>query len=237
MSTQPVGEPVEGWQPRPMPPARALHGRVVSVVPSAPEHDDDLYAATCRAEHEDRWTYMAGGDFPGDRAAFARYVDGLRNRGDGQAYVIVPHGERAAGMASLMRADPGSGVIEVGSIMYAPELSGTRAATEAMFLLAEHVFSELGYRRYEWKCDALNAPSRRAAARLGFTAEGIFRQHMVYKGRNRDTAWFAITDAEWARLRPAYLRWLADENFDGERQRESLSTLVAEALGSSQPSA
>jgi RimJ/RimL family protein N-acetyltransferase len=128
-----------------------------------------------------------------------------------------------------MRIDPANGVIEVGTIKYAPALQRTAAATEAMFLLMRYVFDDLGYRRYEWKCDSLNEPSRAAALRLGFTFEGIFRQAVVYKGRNRDTAWFSIIDKEWPALKQAYEAWLAPENFDPDgRQRRRLSDLIAE---------
>lgn len=123
------------------------------------------------------------------------------------------------GMASLMRIDPANGVIEVGNINYTPALSRTRAATEAMFLLMARAFDDLGYRRYEWKCDALNVPSRNAAARLGFTYEGTFRQAIVYKGRNRDTAWFSILDTEWPRLKAGFVAWLDPSNFDAEGQQ------------------
>ena len=138
---------------------------------------------------------------------------------------------KARGLATLMRVDASQGSVEVGGILYARSLQRTRAATEAMVLLMRHVFDDLGYRRYEWKCDSLNEPSRRAAARLGFRYEGRFRQAMVYQGRNRDTDWFSITDAEWRRLAPAYDAWLDAANFDADgRQRSSLSALTAAAL-------
>ena len=130
---------------------------------------------------------------------------------------------RTEGYASYMRMDPANGVIEVGNILLAPSLQRTTAATEAMFLMARHVFEDLGYRRYEWKCNAKNEPSRRAALRLGFTFEGIFRQHMVVKGQNRDTAWFSMLDSEWPARRKAFEAWLDEKNFDGEgRQRQKL---------------
>jgi RimJ/RimL family protein N-acetyltransferase len=129
---------------------------------------------------------------------------------------------RAAGVASYLRIDPVNGVIEVGHLAFAPQLQRTRVATEAMYLMMKHAFS-LGYRRYEWKCDALNAPSRRAAERLGFTFEGVFRQAIVYKGRSRDTAWFSVIDSEWPVLETAFLAWLDPDNFDADgRQRRSL---------------
>jgi RimJ/RimL family protein N-acetyltransferase len=132
-------------------------------------------------------------------------------------------GDGAAGFASYMRMEPAHGVVEVGNILLSPALQRTRAATEAMFLMARHIFDDLGYRRYEWKCNALNEPSRRAAQRLGFTFEGIFRQHMVIKGCNRDTAWFAMLDCDWPARRQAFERWLHSSNFDlSGRQRQSL---------------
>jgi RimJ/RimL family protein N-acetyltransferase len=130
---------------------------------------------------------------------------------------------KAAGYASWMRIDEGNGVVEVGNIQLSPALQRTTAATEAMYLMARHIFEELGYRRYEWKCNALNEPSRRAALRLGFSFEGVFRQHMVIKGANRDTAWFAMLDSEWPARKRAFAQWLAPENFDESgKQRLSL---------------
>ena len=142
-------------------------------------------------------------------------------------FAVVDREDRAVGVAALQRIDPDNGSIEVGHLAYSPALQATTAATEAMALLMRLVFEELGYRRYEWKCDSLNAPSRRAAQRLGFVYEGVFRQAVVVKGRNRDTAWLSITDAEWPRLAAAYERWLAPDNFDPEGgQRLALSKLT-----------
>jgi RimJ/RimL family protein N-acetyltransferase len=150
-------------------------------------------------------------------------------RGDDPLFHAILDGGtgRAVGVASYLRIDPPVGVIEVGHINYSPALQGTTAATEAMYLMMRRVFDELGYRRYEWKCDALNAPSRAAAERLGFVFEGIFRQATIYKGRNRDTAWYSIVDGEWPRLRDAFERWLDPANFDAQgRQRQRLSELT-----------
>jgi RimJ/RimL family protein N-acetyltransferase len=226
---QPVGEPVEGWTVRARIEPVTLVGRYVDVVPLAVEQSDQLYAATCGEGRESLWTYLSD-EMPASREAFAGHVEArlaLPNRTD---VAIVPHGGGPAGMASWMRQDPVNGVVEVGSILFGPALARTAAATEAMQLMAAHVFG-LGYRRYEWKCDALNAPSRAAAARLGFTYEGRFRRAVVTKGRNRDTDWFSITDLEWPRLAGAFERWLAPANFDvpdtGIGQRTSLSTLTA----------
>jgi len=144
--------------------------------------------------------------------------------------IVDPRDGKARGYAALMRVEPTHGVIEVGSILFTPALQRTPGATEAMYLLARHIFEDLGYRRYEWKCDSRNAPSRRAALRLGFQFEGIFRQHMIVKGRNRDTAWYSMLDGEWPRCKIAFERWLEPENFDAEgRQKQSLAA-IREAL-------
>jgi RimJ/RimL family protein N-acetyltransferase len=130
------------------------------------------------------------------------------------------------GYASYMRIEPAHRCIEVGSILFTPALQHTPGATEAMYLMARHVFNDLGYRRYEWKCNALNEPSRRAALRLGFTFEGIFRQHMIVKGRSRDTAWYSMLDSEWPARKASFERWLAPDNFDAQgRQRQSLFSM------------
>lgn len=176
------------------------------------------------------WTYLPYGPFE-SAMAYSHWADGMSQRSDPFFYTILDRTtEQPLGLASYLRIDPASGSIEVGHIHYSPLLQRTPAATEAMFLLMQHAFA-LGYRRYEWKCDSLNEPSRAAAQRLGFSFEGIFRQATVVKGRNRDTAWFAMTDQEWPALRAAFLQWLAPSNFDAEdRQRERLSDLTAHAL-------
>jgi RimJ/RimL family protein N-acetyltransferase len=220
---QPVGDPVR-W--RALDPLAAVHltGRWVRLEPLGREHAGDLYAATCGADEEPSWTYLRD-EMPASRVDFARYVE-TRAADPGLASVaILASGPVAVGLASWMRDDPGNGVVEVGSILLGPGLRRTTAATEAMWLMARHAF-ENGYRRYEWKCDALNAASRSAAARLGFTYEGTFRQAVVTKGRNRDTAWFAITDGEWPHLRAAFQDWLDPANFDEQgRQRARLQAL------------
>jgi RimJ/RimL family protein N-acetyltransferase len=187
-----------------------------------------LYAALCGPDNGALWTYRLE-EAPGSVAGLAAALARAEADPDAVTYAIVAPEQGPCGLATLMRCDPEVGVVEVGSILYAPSLQRTRAATEAMVLLGRHVFEALGYRRYEWKCDSLNAPSRVAAQRLGFTYEGTFRQAVVYKGRNRDTAWFSITDDEWPALRAAYDAWLDPDNFDeGLTQRTSLSRLVAE---------
>ncbi|HUN84238.1 MAG TPA: GNAT family protein [Terracidiphilus sp.] len=185
-------------------------------------HADNLFAAV--SGHDDLWTWLAGTPAASALEMFER-LKGWEQAEHALLFAIVPvDSGKAAGWASYMRIKAAQGVIEVGNVMFSPALQQTRAATEAMYLMARHVFEDLGYRRYEWKCNALNEPSRRAALRLGFTYEGIFRQHMVVKGRSRDTAWFAMLDEEWPECKRAFEMWLAPENFDqAGRQRRTLA--------------
>ena len=172
------------------------------------------------------WQYLFEGPFA-DRAAFEVHLKRIAASEDPLFFAILDNASGSAlGYASYMRIEPVHRVIEVGSILYTPRLQQTTLATEAMYLMARHVFEDLGYRRYEWKCNALNAPSRRAALRFGFTFEGIFRQHMIVKGRNRDTAWFSMLDSEWPARKANFERWLDPSNFgvDG-RQKVALSAL------------
>jgi len=170
------------------------------------------------------WTYMPYGPFESE-GQYLNWVESVTGQADPLFYAVVDAASEAAtGVASYLRIQPEMGVIEVGHIAWSPILQQTRAATEAMYLLMKHVFDGLGFRRYEWKCDALNAASRRAAARLGFSFEGIVRQATVYKGRNRDTAWYSVIDTEWPAIRTEFESWLAPANFDSEgRQQESLT--------------
>jgi RimJ/RimL family protein N-acetyltransferase len=173
------------------------------------------------------WDYMPYGPFHSDDR-FQAWLLERATLDDPYVYAVVAPDGRALGLAALMAIRPDMGVIEVGHIAYAPALQRSRLGTEAQFLLARYAFETLGYRRYEWKCNALNAASRRAAERYGFSFEGIFRQHMVVKGKNRDTAWFSILDSEWPARKAAFERWLGPENFDIEgRQRTSLAALMA----------
>jgi len=227
---QPIGFPIPEWSPRPRPSRQGLEGRFCRLERLDPaKHTVELYEANL-ADDGRGWTYLGYGPFS-SLDAYAEWVRGAAASQDPLFYAIIDAGlGRTVGVATLMRIDPANGVIEVGNIKYSPALQRTVAATEAMFLLMRYVFDELGYRRYEWKCDSLNVPSRAAAARLGFTYEGTFRQAVVYKGRNRDTAWFSIIDQEWPALKRAYEQWLAPANFDAEgRQRRRLSDLVAQA--------
>jgi RimJ/RimL family protein N-acetyltransferase len=220
----PIGPAVDA-QPARTPERITIEGTSVRLMPLDPSaHGDALFRATCGPEHDALWPYLFDGPYP-DRDAFDRALRQKADSADPLYFTIVDVASATAvGWAALMRIVPADRVIEVGSIIYSPALQRTRGGTEAMYLLARYVFETLGYRRYEWKCNALNAPSRRAALRLGFTFEGIFRQHMIIKGRNRDTAWFSMLDTEWPDRRSAFERWLRPENFDANgRQKTSLA--------------
>ncbi len=217
----PVGVKVDAAPAR-LPGAGALDGRFGLLEKLDTCHAAALWDAV--KDDDALWPYMAYGPFP-DKAAFTAWVAERATLADPFSYAILANG-RAVGIATLMEIRPAMRVIEVGHIVYGPALQRTPLATEVQYLLARHVFETLGYRRYEWKCNALNAPSRRAALRFGFTFEGIFRQHMIVKGRNRDTAWFAMLDCDWPARKATFERWLAPENFDADgQQRTSLSTL------------
>lgn len=198
----------------------------------ADRHAADLHEANGDDAAGRNWTYLSSEPMP-DAQAYRAWVARMTAGDDPLFHAIVDEATgRAVGVASYLRIDPANGVIEVGHINFSPRLQRRTAATEAMFLMMRRAFDELGYRRYEWKCDSRNAPSRAAAARLGFTFEGIFRQALVYKGRNRDTAWFSILDSEWPRIRQAFEQWLEPANFDADgRQRVSLQALMAQARG------
>jgi RimJ/RimL family protein N-acetyltransferase len=223
----PTGFLLPNWEPPPHPPREPMIGRYCRVEPADPaRHAKDLYRANEHDRTGDNFTYLAYGPFD-SFDAYLHWLEPLCRRDDPLFHAIVD-GEsgQAVGIAAYLRIDTANGVIEVGHLNYSPLLQRKRAATEAMYLMMKRAF-ELGYRRYEWKCDVLNAPSRAAALRLGFTFEGVFRQAVVYKKRNRDTAWYSILDREWPRLEQAYARWLAPDNFDGQgRQRLRLSDLM-----------
>ena len=192
-----------------------IEGRYVTLRPlNASTHADTIYTAV--QGHDSLWDYMGDGPFP-SREAFRASIENKAVTTDPLYFAIIDHQSAdAVGYASYLRIEPSHRVIEVGNILYTPRLQRTRGATEAMFLMARHAFEDLRYRRYEWKCNALNEPSRRAALRLGFRFEGIFRQHMIVKGRNRDTAWYAMLDGEWPDRKAAFERWLSPENFDAD---------------------
>jgi RimJ/RimL family protein N-acetyltransferase len=220
---QPIGDPVPNWAPIPLPDAQVLTGRYCTLELLDPgRHADDLYAAYAAAPDDRDWTYMSVGPFPTPES-YRDWAAAAAQSRDPRHYAVVDHaGGRALGTLSLMRHDPANGVIEVGWVALSRALQRTPASTEAQFLLMRYVF-ELGHRRYEWKCDSLNEPSRRAAERLGFTYEGTFRQAVVTKGRTRDTAWYALLDREWSRVRAAFEQWLEPTNFDADgRQRTPL---------------
>jgi RimJ/RimL family protein N-acetyltransferase len=210
------------WKPARLPDRTPLQGELVRLEPVDPaRHAKSLYAAA--RGFDAIWTHLAYGPFESE-AAFTNWLEERVASQDPLFFAVVDRASGLAqGMASLMRFVPADGVIEVGHIWFAPALQRTRQATEAIYVLARHAFDDLGYRRLEWKCDSLNVASRRAAERFGFTFEGVFRQHMVVKGRNRDTAWFSITDGEWPLRRVAFEAWLAPANFDSSgKQRLSL---------------
>lgn len=211
---QPIGFPLPRWMPPPRPSRSVITGRLCRLVPFDPERDAAPLFAAINSEESGRfWTYLPYGPFA-QAGEYRAWMD-AHGRGDDPLFFTIfdRTDDQPTGLASYLRISPESGSIEVGHLQYSPRLQRTPIATEAMFLLMQNAFA-LGYRRYEWKCDSLNAPSRAAAERLGFKFEGIFRQATVYKGRNRDTAWFSIIDSEWPALRKAFKTWLDPENFD-----------------------
>ena len=203
------------WKPAQRPGRVVLEGRLVRLEPvDVDRHGADLQAAQSGAP--EIWTYLPDGPFARD-GDFRDWLVARAAAPDPMFYAIVDRAlGRANGMASFLRITPEHGVIEVGYIWYSPLLQRTPAATETMYLMARHVFDDLGYRRYEWKCNELNAPSRSAALRLGFTYEGVFRQHMVVKDQNRNTAWYSMLDSEWPAAKAAFESWLEPANFDGQ---------------------
>jgi len=234
MSEKPLGVLVKNWSPARLPGSKTLSGKFVLLeILSAQKHAADLYQSY-RGD-DSIWDYMPSGPF-GSSSQFYRWVSQATAKQDVLFYAIKNlETGKWDGVASFLRIQPDAGSIEVGNIAYAPSLQRTKTATEAMFLMMQWAF-EAGYRRYEWKCNALNVPSRRAAQRLGFSFEGVFRQAMVVKGRNRDTAWFAMIDHEWPALKEAFDVWLSPRNFDhnGE-QRVRLGNLTALVRASSDP--
>jgi len=209
---QPIGESLD-WQGATPPPRVVLNGQYCTVVPLTPVHAPDLFAATQLDADGRNWTYLFEDPIT-DLAGFTAWAEKASQSTDPLYHAVISaETGKAVGYATFIRITQAAGTIEIGNIHMSPALQGTRAATEMQYLMMKQAFA-LGYRRYEWKCDSLNAPSRRAALRLGFTFEGIFRQALVYKGRNRDTAWFSVTDKEWPSLEKAFVNWLSEENFD-----------------------
>ena len=230
---QPIGAPLPDWQGAARPPREPIEGRYLRMEPLDPEaHLEDLFEAFAEDGEGRLWTYMTAGPFASS-VDMGRWLDEAAATDDPLFHTLIDRASgRAVGLAAYLRIDPANGVIEIGSISFAPAMQGTRLGTEAMYLFMRRAFDELGYRRYEWKCDALNAASRRAAERLGFGYDGLFRQAVVYKGRNRDTAWYSILDSDWPRLKAAYETWLDEANFDERgRQRQDLRDLIASARG------
>ena len=227
---QPIGPALDGWTPPPRPPRQAIDGAWTRLEPLDPaRHTRPLWDANALDVEGRNWTYLPVGPF--DRLEdYGAWLQRMAAGEDPLFFTIVDRaGDRPVGVASFLRIDPAAGSIEVGHINYSPLAQRTRAATETMYLMMREAF-RLGYRRYEWKCDALNAPSRAAAERLGFTFEGIFRQATIYKGRSRDTAWYSILDHEFPALERAFGDWLAPANFDDAgTQRRRLPDLIADA--------
>ena len=215
---QEIGDSLSEWKGAPFPPGEIMEGRFCILEPLAESHVEDLWEANQVDREGKNWTYLPYGPFE-DFQDYREWVHGVVAEHDPQFYAVIVGG-RAMGVASYLRISPGIGSIEVGHIHFSNSLQRTAAATEAMFLMMKKAF-ELGYRRYEWKCDALNAPSRAAAKRLGFQEEGVFRRATIYKGRNRDTAWYSIIDSEWPELKERFEAWLSPDNFDEEGRQKS----------------
>lgn len=225
---QPVGRPVPGWVPRPPVEPVTLVGRTCRLEPAG-RHTEGLHQALDLRSHPSTWAYYPQGPLP-DEPAMAAWVASLDASPTAVPLAVLDPEGTALGIASYLRIDPANGSVEVGGIVLSDALQRTTAATEAMYLMMRHAFDDLGYRRYEWKCDSTNAPSRRAAGRLGFSYEGTFRNAVVYRGRNRDTDWYSITGEEWPAIRAEVERWLDPGNFDADgSQRTRLDT--ASALG------
>jgi RimJ/RimL family protein N-acetyltransferase len=214
------------WKPVTAPVPSTLRGRYITLEPlSAKRHTEALWDAV--RGNDELWAWLAQGPYR-EGAEMLEAAERWQQAENAVLFALVPADTgRAAGWASYMRIKPAHGVIEVGNVLFSPVLKQTRAATEAMYLMARHVFEDLGYRRYEWKCNGQNEPSRRAALRFGFRFEGIFRQHMVTKDHNRDTAWFSMLDCEWPARKRAFEAWLDPGNFDGDgRQKHSLTEIA-----------
>lgn len=203
------------WQTRPRPERQILEGKFVRLEPlNAAKHGDDLYEASTVADVEERfqWLYETP---PASRQEFDEWLIEKEKSEDPLFFAVIDKKTgKVTGRQTLMRIDPANGVAEIGNIYWGPLMARTPAATEAQYLFMQYIFDTLGYRRYEWKCNNANIPSKKAAERFGFEFEGIFRQHLIVKGKNRDTAWYSVIDADWPDLNTAYKQWLSDDNFD-----------------------
>jgi RimJ/RimL family protein N-acetyltransferase len=216
---QPVGDALPDWQPRPYPQRQTLQGRLCYLEPLAGKHAEALFAAHQLAPDTRSWTWLLR-EPDSSVEEFSAWVAGLTGLSDPIHFAVIDRQTRQpVGSLALMRIDANNGVVEVGHVHFSPLLSRTAMATEAHWLLMRYVFDTLGYRRYEWKCNSLNEPSRRAAQRLGFHYEARFRQALVIKGHNRDTDWFSIIDAEWPQIDSAMQKWLASDNFSADGQQ------------------
>ena len=221
---------LSNWKGVPRPERTALDGRYARLEPLDPaRHGADLLASARQPGADDRFRYLFE-DVPDGKADFAPWIEKAAASEDPLFFAVIDRATgRAEGRQSLMRIDPAHGVIEIGHILWGPAIARTRVATEALHLFAAYVFDTLGYRRFEWKCNSLNEPSKRAAQRFGFTGESVFRQHMVQKGQNRDTAWFAMTDGDWqSHVRAGYEAWLRPENFDAQGQQKGKLTFTGD---------
>jgi RimJ/RimL family protein N-acetyltransferase len=224
---QPIGTHIVNWKGCPWPPKKSINGNYCKLEPlSISEHSKELFEVFIEDSDGHNWTYLPYGPFS-DLKSFCNWLKGECLKEDPQFQVIIDkRNNKPVGMASYLRINPAVGVIEVGHIHYSNKMQKTCIATEAMYLMMARVFDDLGYRRYEWKCDALNEKSCRAAKRLGFTFEGVFRQATIYKGRNRDTAWYSVLNHEWPRIKKSYDSWLSASNFDNSgKQLNSLNFL------------
>ncbi len=216
------------WQTRPLPERRTLEGHYCRLEPfEAERHGEELFAASTQPGDAARMRYLL--DAPKDRQQFVAWMARERKRDDAKFFAVVDKAtQRCEGRQAFMRMVPEHGVIEIGAILWGPAIAKTRVSTEALFLFAQLAFDQLGYRRLEWKCDSRNLASREAAERFGFQFEGIFRQHMVVHGENRDSAWYAMIDGDWKQLRPGYEKWLSPENFDAAgRQTRGLREFLS----------
>ena len=224
---------LSGWTPRARPARTPMEGRHVRLEPLDPQrHGEGLYAASATADADDRFRWLFETP-PESKAALLAWLEKAAVNPDALHFAVIDKASgRVGGRQCFMRIEPVHGVVEIGNILWNDPVARRPAATEALYLFARHAFDTLGYRRFEWKCNDLNEPSKRAALRFGFSFEGVFRQHMVVKGLNRDTAWFAMIDKDWPAIRAAFEAWLDPENFDGDgRQKRRLEDFRAQAAG------